>query len=205
MEPSLNTQQLRCRCCRYYEIWGPFSPMRSPMRSLRGLRAWTKGYVGKMQRVKMSWTIEDPNMAVSWNRGTHRSSILSGFSSINHLFWGYPHLWKPPYHSCNFTCLSAIGASFPIGSCVLACRFINIPIPVRQIPCLFCTFAHMVGTTKFYRFSEYAIPILMRSIWVCLRIGFETSNVKIRFSILLNFSQPSNLQSPRYIDHLPTR
>ena len=26
------------------------------------------------------------------------SSILMGFSLINHLFLRYPHLWKPPYH-----------------------------------------------------------------------------------------------------------
>ena len=35
-------------------------------------------------------------MVVSWNRGTPKTSILVGFSLINHPFLGYPHLWKPP-------------------------------------------------------------------------------------------------------------
>ena len=32
-------------------------------------------------------------MWVSWNGGY---PLIMGFSLINHLFWGYPHLWKPP-------------------------------------------------------------------------------------------------------------
>ena len=36
-------------------------------------------------------------MEFSWNRGIPKSSILMGFSFINQLFLGYPHLWKPPY------------------------------------------------------------------------------------------------------------
>ena len=34
-------------------------------------------------------------MDVSENRGTPKSSILIGFSSINHPFWG-PYFWKHP-------------------------------------------------------------------------------------------------------------
>ena len=33
-------------------------------------------------------------MGVSKNRGTPKSSILIGFSTIIHLFWGYPYFWK---------------------------------------------------------------------------------------------------------------
>ena len=38
-------------------------------------------------------------MGVSKNRGTPKSSILIGFSIINHPFWGtgYPYFWKHPY------------------------------------------------------------------------------------------------------------
>ena len=37
------------------------------------------------------------NMVVSKNMGTHKSSILIGFSIINHPFWGTPNFWKHPY------------------------------------------------------------------------------------------------------------
>ena len=36
-------------------------------------------------------------MEVSWNGGTPKSSILIYFSTINHPFGGYLHLWKPPH------------------------------------------------------------------------------------------------------------
>ena len=36
-------------------------------------------------------------MDVSENSGTPKSSILIGFSIINHPFWGYPYFWKHPY------------------------------------------------------------------------------------------------------------
>ena len=35
-------------------------------------------------------------MGVSKNNGTPKSSILIGFSTINHPFWGYPYFWKDP-------------------------------------------------------------------------------------------------------------
>ena len=35
-------------------------------------------------------------MGVSLNRGTPKSSILMGFSNINHPFWGCSHLWNTP-------------------------------------------------------------------------------------------------------------
>ena len=37
------------------------------------------------------------HMGVSVNGGTPKSSILIGFSIINHPFWGTPNFWKPPY------------------------------------------------------------------------------------------------------------
>ena len=36
-------------------------------------------------------------MGVSENSGTPKSSILIGFSIINHPFWGYPYFWKHPH------------------------------------------------------------------------------------------------------------
>ena len=36
-------------------------------------------------------------MGVSVNGGTPKSSILIGFSIINHPFWGTPNFWKHPY------------------------------------------------------------------------------------------------------------
>ena len=36
-------------------------------------------------------------MGVSENSGTPKSSILIGFSIINHPFWGTPISWKHPY------------------------------------------------------------------------------------------------------------
>ena len=36
------------------------------------------------------------NFRVSWNRGTLKSSILIGFSIINHPLLGYPYFRKPP-------------------------------------------------------------------------------------------------------------
>ena len=42
-------------------------------------------------------------MGVSKNRGTPKSSILIGYSIINHPFWGYPYFWRHPYGDCNKT------------------------------------------------------------------------------------------------------
>ena len=36
------------------------------------------------------------HMGVSWNKGTPKSSILMGFSSINHHFWDTPMTMEPP-------------------------------------------------------------------------------------------------------------
>ena len=47
---------------------------------------------------------------VSENSGTPKSSILIGFSIINHPFWGNPYFWKHPYRSTHF------GDRFLLGS-----------------------------------------------------------------------------------------
>ena len=43
-------------------------------------------------------------MGVSKNSGTPKSSILIGFSSINHPFWGTPNFWKHPYGFYTLYC-----------------------------------------------------------------------------------------------------
>ena len=40
-------------------------------------------------------------MDVSENRGIPKSSILIGFSIINHPFWGYHYFWKHPYNAIS--------------------------------------------------------------------------------------------------------
>ena len=40
-------------------------------------------------------------MGVSENRGTPKSSILIGFSIINHPFWGIPIFWRHPCVYCE--------------------------------------------------------------------------------------------------------
>ena len=46
---------------------------------------------------------------VSENSGTPKSSILIGFSIINHPFWGTPYFWKHPY-------ISVTGMAIGVGS-----------------------------------------------------------------------------------------
>ena len=44
-------------------------------------------------------------MGVSKNRDTPRSSMLIGFSIINHPFWCFfPYFWKHPYKNSSFLC-----------------------------------------------------------------------------------------------------
>ena len=45
------------------------------------------------------WFISGWYMGVSKNRSTPKSSILIGFSLINHPFWGYHYFWKHPFPS----------------------------------------------------------------------------------------------------------
>jgi len=43
----------------------------------------------------------DEYVGVSKNSGTPKSSILIGFSIINHLFWGAHHFWKHPCRAAS--------------------------------------------------------------------------------------------------------
>ena len=59
-------------------------------------------------------------MGVSENRGTPKSSILIGFSTINHPFLGYLYFWKHPYTSpmdgwmsCLFSRGQALWLAYP--------------------------------------------------------------------------------------------
>ena len=45
-------------------------------------------------------------MGVSKNMGTTKSSILIGFSTINHPSWGTPNFWKHPYSRRFIYCKS---------------------------------------------------------------------------------------------------
>ena len=55
-----------------------------------GLKVWLNS--GSMvQWVGVTWK----HMGVSWNGGTPKSSILMGFSIINHPFWGTPIFGNP--------------------------------------------------------------------------------------------------------------
>ena len=61
----------------------------------------------KLNRAKVVWreSYRNTHMEVSWNRGTPKSSILMGFSLINHpgnpAIGVAPWLWKPPYSPWN--------------------------------------------------------------------------------------------------------
>ena len=55
------------------------------------------------------------DMGVSKNRGTPKSSILIGFSIINHPFWGYPYFWKHPYNVLGMSRWRMFGAGFHQG------------------------------------------------------------------------------------------
>ena len=52
------------------------------------------------------------HMDVSKNSGTPKSSILIGFSIINHPFWGYPYFWKHPYNEPLITASYSFSNNF---------------------------------------------------------------------------------------------
>ena len=59
--------------------------------------------------------VEPRKLGVSNNRGTPKSSILIGFSLINHPFWGNTHyFWKHPNSSAGFRGVS-MGPKHPNG------------------------------------------------------------------------------------------
>ena len=55
----------------------------------------------------LQWTKDrHVHVDVSKNSGTPKSSILIGFSIVNHPFWGYPYFWKPPHVHVRTSILS---------------------------------------------------------------------------------------------------
>ena len=64
------------------------------------------------------------DMDVSENNSTSKSSILIGFSIINHPFWGYPYFWNPSYLPC-FGCFESPSFcwSYPLGLAAKARAF----------------------------------------------------------------------------------
>ena len=79
------------------------------------------------------------NMGISWNRGTPKSSILTGFSIINQIFWGYPiygtpqmiHIFKT-YPS--YICTTSLIHRSPLGSPRLDLR----SLPQKETPSWNC-------------------------------------------------------------------
>ena len=71
--------------------------------SLATAESWMDFWALKMAR-KAPWGkfCRALNMGVSKNRGTPKSSILIGFSLINHPFLGYPYFWKHPLWGLSF-------------------------------------------------------------------------------------------------------
>ncbi len=54
-------------------------------------------------------------MGVSKNRGgPPKSSILIGFSTVNHPFWGYPYFWKHPDSQQQTWILVSITSMWPV-------------------------------------------------------------------------------------------
>ena len=53
--------------------------------------------------ISAAFSVAKDYMGVSKNRDTPKSSILIGFSIINHPFWGFsPYFWKQPYIDCLY-------------------------------------------------------------------------------------------------------
>ena len=95
---------LICFCIRFYGLIFHLSPsfhgatmsggclrLRSRLRQLAWKLVWfEEGVVGFLVGPLTEGTINCWYMGVSKNRGTPKSSILIGFSIINHPFWGIP-------------------------------------------------------------------------------------------------------------------
>ena len=60
-------------------------------------------FLGLTDRMRcMDWLVIRVYLDVSKNRGTPKSSILIGFSIINHPFWGTPIFGNTHFHICCF-------------------------------------------------------------------------------------------------------
>ena len=51
----------------------------------------------RLYRIRIPGKNGNVYLGVSKKKGTPKSSILIGFSIINHPFWGIPIFWKHPY------------------------------------------------------------------------------------------------------------
>ena len=74
-------------------------------------------------------------MGVSKNSGTPKSSILIGFSIINHPFLGYPYFWKHPYQESwpSFKPLNGNTLPDPTDRCPKHRGWLNLPGVGTQI------------------------------------------------------------------------
>ena len=132
-------------------------PARAAARPNSGVRNvwwWHEGLDALWQGVKMSSTIEDPNIGVSMNGYTPKWIVIMEHPIKMGENWG----GTPISGNLNITVVILLVSlplvrTFPLVHVSSHAGLFNSPIPVCKIPSLFCTFAHMVGTTKFYRFS----------------------------------------------------
>ena len=75
---------------------------------------WASGRRWTRQKVLLTiWILassQQKKVGVSKNNGIPKSSILIGFSIINHPFWGTPNFWKHP-NGCSgcFRCVGCFG------------------------------------------------------------------------------------------------
>ena len=79
------------------------------------------------------------HMGVSKNNGTPKSSILIGFSIINHPFWGFsPYFWKYPYVLLKMVQTKGPNLMYPLlkpsGPWPTRCSLTSLQPPELEIP-----------------------------------------------------------------------
>ena len=77
------------------------------------------------------------DLGVSKNNGTPspKSSILIGFSIINHPFWGIPIFWKHPYHWYHVSSSIVQPTQSVTWHCLLSVRvFVGTAHQIQEIP-----------------------------------------------------------------------
>ena len=101
--PKSDHEKVERRVSRTYEFVTQTLMMRHILierqkqnkKEMDGYLTWQRKNI---QYVHALWLEKDEvYLDVSENRGTPKSSILIGFSIINHPFWGYHYFWKHPY------------------------------------------------------------------------------------------------------------
>ena len=92
---------VHCICMHRGSIFLRFSFLHVPFRMRGSLRQLYLGVLWcAVMRIDLLWCLD---LEVSKNRGTPKSSIWIGFSTINHPFWGaHPYFWKHPFMSPSF-------------------------------------------------------------------------------------------------------